>query len=68
MFFFFYISRMKWKYDNLKSRNDSHVKLEVDATNDDQNHVISTNDTSSSSISNVKEENNHPYNINENNK
>ncbi len=58
---FFYISRCKWQHDRRKSRNDSHIQLEVDATNDDQNHLsdaISTNDTPSSSISNVKEENN----------
>lgn len=45
---FFYISRCKWQHDRRKSRNDSHIQLEVDATND----------TPSSSISNVKEENN----------
>jgi hypothetical protein len=56
MFFFFYISRYKWKHDECNSRNHARARLEADATND----------ISSLAISNVQEENNHASNINEN--
>ncbi|CAF3421683.1 unnamed protein product [Rotaria sp. Silwood1] len=62
--------RMKWKKENnFKSLNDPHVKLEANATNHGHNHhpcPTSTNDTSWSSVSNIKKENSHSYNINEN--
>ncbi|CAF1242119.1 unnamed protein product [Rotaria magnacalcarata] len=63
--------RMKWKKDNnFKSLNDPQVKLEANATSHTPNqhsYLMSTNDTSWSSISNAKKENNHSFNSNENN-
>ena len=53
---------MKWKKENnFKSLNDPHVKMEANATS-----IGHTNDTSS--WSSVKNENNHSYSINGNNK
>jgi hypothetical protein len=53
---------MKWKKDNnFKSLNDPQVKLEANATNHGQIYPHSTNDTSWSSISNAKKDQNHLY-------